>query len=152
MTEYHLRRFWNLDLYRKCAHVDDFSTLDNLIDAMSDILSERSGAGIAAPQVGDNRQVIMIDLHLEYLVMVNPRVIESKGHAFSVEGCMSIPLFLFPKIRSEEILVEYNDAKGYRTKKRFSGFYSFAVQHEIDHLHGKLIFQYLKHYRKEYEK
>ena len=96
-------------------------------------------AGLAAPQIGVLKKVIVVRNGNSFFPMVNPMIIKKSGKKFvntegclSLEGCRSVE-------RYENILVNYTDGRGKRQTKSFNGIMSVIVQHEVDHLNGKLI-------------
>jgi peptide deformylase len=103
------------------------------------------GVGIAAPQVGDLRRIIIVDVsskrHIENhgrLVLINPEILSWDGMAKGREGCMSVPDYTGNVIRAERISVSAKDEHGAEREYAFVGYEARAVQHEIDHLDGML--------------
>jgi peptide deformylase len=101
--------------------------------------------GIAAPQVGRNERIVIVDISSRpknpnhgRLVLINPEITEWEGFAVGREGCLSVPDFTGNVIRAEWITLEANDEHGERLKYHCEGFEARAVQHEIDHLDGLL--------------
>ena len=106
--------------------------------------AQPSGIGIAAPQVGDSRQIIIVDVSARDTsktchIMVNPVIVQREGEVISREGCMSLPDYTANVRRSEKVRVVWRDEEGKPRKKTFHGIESMCVQHEVDHLEGKLI-------------
>lgn len=138
--EYHLRTYGDPVLREVCKEVTDFSDLEDLLDSMKDIMRGYGGQGIAAPQIGDTRRVIMTSPFLigakEY---INPKIIKSLGYIPFSEGCLSLPNTSRFKLRKFYIKLEYQDRHGKKHKKRYTGISAIVLQHEIDHLDGKLI-------------
>ena len=115
--------------------------IERLVETM---YAQPSGIGIAAPQVGESWRIIAMDLSprdssksLE--IMINPVIIRRSGEVTSREGCMSLPDYTANVRRSERVTVVWFDEKGSRRKRMFHGIEGMCVQHEIDHLEGKLI-------------
>ncbi|MEE9500226.1 MAG: peptide deformylase [Candidatus Omnitrophota bacterium] len=123
-----------------------------LIDYMIETMYANQGVGLAAPQVGVTKRIIVVDAGDGLLKMVNPRIITKKGASLSEEGCLSIPERQVEIQRAEEVSVLYRDEKNRRTIKSFKGLTARAIQHEIDHLDGKLIIDYLPWYKKLFPK
>ncbi|UCD55577.1 MAG: peptide deformylase [Candidatus Omnitrophota bacterium] len=119
-----------------------------LIDYMTKTMYAARGIGLAAPQVGIAKRIIVIDAGDGLLKMVNPRIITKKGTSLLEEGCLSIPEKEVEIQRAEEISVLYTDEKNNRTTKSFKGLTARAIQHEIDHLDGKLIIDYLPWFKR----
>ena len=103
------------------------------------------GVGIAAPQVGDFRRIVIVDIsskpkHPNHgrLVLINPEILHWEGMAVGREGCMSVPDFTGNVIRAENIKLQALDEHGEVKQYHFEGFEARAVQHEMDHLDGLL--------------
>ena len=103
------------------------------------------GVGIAAPQVGDFRRIVIVDIsskpkHPNHgrLVLINPEITHWEGMAVGREGCMSVPDFTGNVIRAEEVKLHALDERGELQHYVLRGYEARAVQHEIDHLEGLL--------------
>jgi len=114
------------------------------------------GVGIAAPQVGDFRRLVIVDIsskpnHPNHgrLVLINPEILHWEGMAVGREGCMSVPDFTGNVIRAERIKLSALDEGGELREYEFTGFEARAVQHEIDHLDGLLFLDRLVSRRKD---
>lgn len=104
--------------------------------------------GIAAPQIGDLRRAVVVDVSKSKLgkkqenhglmQMVNPEIVEHQGSCEVREGCMSVPEYTGNVTRFESIVVQYQDELNQRQVIRADGFEAIAIQHEIDHLDGLL--------------
>ena len=136
-------------LRRKCepvARVD--AEVKGLIQDLFDSLAEEDGVGLAAPQIGVTRRVIIVDISSQDpeqppIALVNPVVAIGEGMAIGEEGCLSIPDLYGDVPRYTSIEVEALDAEGQPVKIRAKGFYARVLQHEIDHLDGKLFIDYI---------
>jgi len=132
------------------APVDNFDDsvrclLQDLVDTM---VAAGHSVGIAAPQIGDLRRALVVDVSTSKLgkkqdnhgliQMVNPEVIEREGSCEVREGCMSVPDYTGNVTRAEAILVQYQDENNQQRVIRAQGFEAIAIQHEIDHLDGLL--------------
>ncbi len=143
--DYHLRRWGDPVLREQCAEVEDFSDssgLEALLSAMYRIKAQHGGIGIAAPQVGDAQKVVLAEVSGWTREFVNPRITARSGHRLSLEGCLSVPFLLLTKLRSSSIDVEYQDRHGVSHAGVFSGYDATVLQHELDHLDGRLIVDY----------
>jgi peptide deformylase len=125
------------------AHVD--GEIEDLVEDMLETMYHASGIGLAAPQVGISRRVLVIDLGeadeegAGAFALVNPRVVEAtRQTARGPEGCLSIPGMEEVVERPESVTVEALDPRGHPVIVKASGLLSRAVQHEIDHLDGVL--------------
>jgi peptide deformylase len=116
----------------------------DLIETMYDA----EGVGLAAPQVGDERRIAVIDVGetrdtSEVIVLVNPTIVRRHGTMPSEEGCLSIPGIAETIERAEEVEVEYLDLNGNPQKIEGRDLLSRVLQHEIDHLEGILFIDHL---------
>lgn len=143
--KYYLRKWPNAILKKKCDKVTDFSELDELVQSMDNIAKSSlwHAFGISAPQIGDSRRVFITYFGREKKVFVNPEILRAKGFVPSLEGCLSFPFFIIlPKIRRYSVEVAYQDQNGTHKQETFKGFDATIIQHENDHLNGKLIVNY----------
>lgn len=139
-------------LKKTAKAVDDLSDdLRVLADDMLKTMYEAPGIGLAAPQVGILQRLIVLDCVKEEgekprpLVMFNPQVIaRSDAENTYEEGCLSIPDQYADVTRPAEVDVQWIDRDGNHQEERFAGLWATCVQHEIDHLDGKLFIDYLK--------
>jgi len=129
-------------LSKKSTEVDDTKDpfIQGLISNMQETLKQAKGIGLAAPQVGVNKRVIIVKLwHHEY-VLINPRLTyKSREKEVSEEGCLSLPGVYFKIERSKKVRVKAQDPEGKKVKIKAKGLLARALQHEIDHLEGILI-------------
>ena len=123
-----------------------------LIDYMTQTMYANEGIGLAAPQVGVAKRIIVGDSGRGLLKMVDPEITEKTGNSFLEEGCLSVPGNFVEIQRAEEITVSFLDENGNALTKNFSGLTARIIQHEIDHLNGKLIIDYLPWYKKVFPK
>ena len=111
----------------------------NLIRDMAETMYTDSGVGLAAPQVGISKRVIIIDEEKEGLmVLVNPEIIKSEGEIIDEEGCLSIPGIYSDVKRSSKVTVKALNENGEKIEITKEGLIARALQHEIDHLNGVL--------------
>ena len=144
--DYHLRRWGDPVLRERCAEVEDFSYdsgLEALLSAMYSIKGKHGGIGMSAPQVGDARRVVLADVYGWTREFINPAITARSGHRLSLEGCLSIRLLRLPKLRSSSIELTYQDRQGVSHSGVFTGMDATVLQHELDHLDGRLIVDYL---------
>ena len=114
-------------------------SLHNLMDDMRITLYHNNGVGLAAPQVGVNKRVIVVDdRESPYVEMVNPRIVESSGCEEDVEACLSVPDKAGWVRRATKIKVEYQDRFGKEHSLTAKDYLARVLQHEIDHLEGIL--------------
>lgn len=118
--------------------------LQNKIKDMAETMYVAPGVGLAATQVGFDQSLIVFDVDTEekngvYRVLLNPKIVESHGEIISEdEGCLSVPDFRSNVRRARSILVEGLDRDGNPVSIEADGLLSIVLQHEIDHLQGKL--------------
>ena len=138
-------------LKKVCAPVADISDdLRKLADDMLETMYDAPGIGLAAPQIGVMDRVIVMDCVKEDgeapqpMVMFNPEVIlNSDDTNVYEEGCLSIPEQFAEVTRPKEVKVRWLDRDGNLQEQEFDGLWATCVQHEIDHLNGKLFIDYL---------
>jgi peptide deformylase len=116
-------------------------------DEMFSIMYENSGVGLAAPQVGVSKRVVVIDVRQDnqpVFIMINPRITKREGEVEGEEGCLSLPDMFGQIKRAERVVVSYIDRDGERRTLEAEGLLARAVQHEIDHLNGVLFIDRLE--------
>jgi peptide deformylase len=123
------------------AGVDD--ELRRLIDDMFETMYAAKGIGLAAPQVGRLERVAVLDVDEKPLAIVNPEIVLSEGVIKGEEGCLSIPEIFGDVERSARVVVTAVDRDGQPFTIEGTELLSRCLQHEIDHLHGKLFIDYL---------
>ncbi len=139
-------------LKKVCAPVTDISAdLRKLADNMLQTMYDAPGIGLAAPQVGELRRLIVMDCVKEEdapprpMAMFNPEVTWASDEMNTYEeGCLSIPDQFADVERPAEVRVKWTDLDGKTQEEQFDGLWATCVQHEIDHLNGKLFIDYLK--------
>lgn len=114
-----------------------------LFDSMSVLMGEHQGIGLAAPQVGQNIQMIVAGDNNENIFKIaNPKIIEKSGVSVLEEGCLSLPGVTVKVKRARRVVVEGIDHFNRSIKIEGEGLFAHVLQHEIDHLSGKLIIDY----------
>lgn len=127
---------------KKIAHVD--SSVRKLAQDMLDTMYDHNGVGLAAPQVGVSKRMMVIDVAGEDeprkpIVFINPEIIEQEGELVGTEGCLSFPGVYFEVKRSDRVVVKYTNLSGKPMKMTAQGnLLCRAIQHEMDHLDGQL--------------
>jgi peptide deformylase len=137
-------------LEQEAADVTNFNTpeLDQFIADMFESMYAAKGVGLAAPQVGVGQKLTVIDCsggegEPEKVLLINPRIIHSEGKQIGEEGCLSIPGFREDVKRAKICTVRAQNAKGEWFEKTGEDLLARAMQHEIDHLHGKLFISHI---------
>jgi len=130
-------------LRKKSASVQSIGTGERmLIQAMISTMHKHKGIGLAAPQVGINEQIFVVDIGQGPFVVINPRITKRKGGEVLEEGCLSLPGILVKIKRSKTISVQYMDENNQVIEKEFTDLLARVFQHETDHLNGRLIIDY----------
>ena len=117
-----------------------------LVDEMFDTMYEESGVGLAAPQVGESLRFCVVNCtgkEADELTLINPVIIESSGEHTDEEGCLSLPGIRAKVTRPEQIKVKAYDRNGREIVIEADGLHARCIQHELDHLNGRLFFQLL---------
>ena len=126
-------------LTKKCKEVTKM-TLRNkiLINDMLDTMYESEGVGLAAPQVGILKKIVVIDIGDGPLVMINPRLVREEGSQTGDEGCLSVPGKAGQVTRPNDVTVRYMDEDGEYYELDGTELLARAICHECEHLDGKL--------------
>ena len=114
-----------------------------LISDMFDTMYAAEGIGLAAPQVGRTERVAVMDVEGQKLALINPEIIEREGAARGEEGCLSIPDVFGDVTRATRVIVRALNEKGEQVEAEGTELLARCMQHEIDHLDGKLFIDYL---------
>src|SRR3954451_17324291 len=124
--------------------VDSFGrSLHELLDDLTDSMRHAPGVGLAAPQLGEAMQACVIEVAGQLHELVNPRIGRTDGDDRDLEGCLSIPGYVAYVTRREKVWVVAQNRFGRKIKVAGSGLLGRALQHELDHLDGKLYIDYL---------
>jgi peptide deformylase len=130
--------------------VDTFTPeLRQLIDDMFETMHAAHGVGLAAPQVGRTERLTVLDVHGERHVLINPEIVEREGTIKWEEGCLSIPDLYGDVSRAARVVVEAIDAEGKPVRVEGTELLGVCLQHEIDHLHGKLFIDHLSFLKRQ---
>lgn len=114
-----------------------------LISEMFDTMYAAEGIGLAAPQIGRVERIAVMDVEGQKFAFVNPEIIEREGSVRGEEGCLSIPEIFGDVTRSSRVVVRALDEDGNQVEVEGTELLSRCMQHEIDHLDGKLFIDYL---------
>ena len=123
-----------------------------LIDDMFETMYAAPGIGLAATQVNVHQRVLVTDIsddNSQRLVLINPEILESEGDAWSDEGCLSVPEIYEKVARAESIKVKALDRNGKPVQLEAEGLLAVCIQHEMDHLEGKLFVDYLSELKRQ---
>ena len=124
-------------LRRHARRVEKFDDrLGVLLDDMAETMYAANGAGLAAPQVGILKRVVVIDVGDGLIELINPEIIATEGAAVNVESCLSVPGRCGTVERPEKVTVRAQDRSGETIEVTGEGFLAMALCHELDHLDG----------------
>jgi peptide deformylase len=139
---YQIRTYGDPVLKSKAAEVSDINgKIARLVDDMFDTLYESdSGIALAAPQIGVQKQIFVWDVDDQHMAIINPTIVESSGEWVYDEGCLSIPGLYVEMLRPNHVLVRGYTVDGDEVEIEASELMGRLFQHEIDHLHGVLMF------------
>lgn len=130
-------------LREECKEVKEGENVSDIIDNMIEEMLENDGIGIAAPQIGSNKRIIVVDKNGPYIV-INPVITKQSSAVFkSQEGCLSVPGKTVRIIRKKIIKVHGFNRNREKITTKVRGEMAAVFQHEIDHLNGKLITDYV---------
>ena len=129
---------------KKVAQVN--SGTRKLIKDMAETMYAAPGVGLAATQIDVHEQIIVLDIsdtHDQLMVFINPEILSGSGEVVSEEGCLSVPGIYENVTRSDTVTVRALNEKGESFTLEAADFLAVCIQHEIDHLHGKVFVEYL---------
>ncbi len=140
MSVLKLQKYGSPILREKALPVNNIDgDVRELVDNMIETMYAEGGVGLAAPQVGVSKRIIVIDTEEKgVIVLINPVIIKREGETKEEEGCLSVPGIYSPVRRSSSITVEAIDLDEKKVRITQEGFLAIALQHEIDHLDGYL--------------
>jgi len=126
-------------LREKCVPVKNFNAnLHKLLDDMAETMYQANGVGLAAPQVGILKRVIVMDCEDELIELINPEIVEREGEQYGPEGCLSIPGMMGDVRRAAKVKARGFDRHGNPIEIVGEELLARCIQHEIDHLNGVL--------------
>lgn len=128
------------------------ASIRKLVDDMLETMYQAKGVGLAATQVNVHQRIVVIDVSEEKdkpLCLINPEIIEKTGDEESEEGCLSVPGFFEKVKRAERIKVKALDRDGKTFEFEADDLLAVCIQHELDHLEGKLFVDYLSSLKRQ---
>jgi peptide deformylase len=143
-------------LYLKAKKVTTFDkNLEKLVDDMAETMYHNDGCGLAATQVNVLQQVIVVDPspsdeESALMALINPVIVAQDGQSIRKEGCLSVPLVYEEVVRAMKVKVEYQTITGKAATIECEGLLAVILQHEIDHLHGKVFVDYLSNLKQNF--
>lgn len=146
-------RYPDVRLHKTAAPVTVFDdSLKRLVAEMAETMYAAPGIGLAATQVDVHKQVIVVDVSERrdsLVVLVNPEVVEAVGVSDIEEGCLSVPTIYELVERAERVKVRAYDQNGNPFTLEAQGLLSVCIQHELDHLKGKVFIEYLSQLKQQ---
>jgi peptide deformylase len=144
MQDLKIRKFPEAVLRKKAAKVAKVTdSIRSLLSEMAKTMYASQGVGLAAVQVGIDKQLAVIDVGDGLIKMINPVIVKKDGLETQEEGCLSCPGVSVKIKRASKVVVSFMTENGDVVELKASGLLARAVQHELDHLSGKLIIDYL---------
>ena len=127
--------------------IDGIPDRQEVINGLVQIMRAHHGAGLAAPQTGMHERIFLVEnmeKDKDPLVFINPKILEqSKENQLIIEGCLSIPGLQVPVERSKHVKISYYDTSANYRNEEFSDQYAHVIQHEIEHLDGRIFIEHL---------
>ena len=153
MTKLAILRYPDPRLYTRAAPVQRFDQgLRKLVQDMAETMYAAPGIGLAATQVDVHQRLLIIDLseaHDQLQVYINPEIIQRAGQQQLEEGCLSVPGIYDVVQRAEQIRVRAQDQDGQWFEQQADGLLAVCIQHEMDHLDGKVFVDYLSRLKRD---
>ena len=150
MAIFPIRTFGDPVLRADAEPVETFDdALRRLTEDMIETMYAAPGVGLAAPQIGISKRICVFDAGDGPHVLINPEIISKDGLAVTEEGCLSVPGYYEEVERAEQIRVRYLDRNGQAVEQEAEGLLAVCIQHEIDHLDGKLFVDYLSEAKRQ---
>lgn len=153
-----IRKFPDPVLREKTEPVDKINgDIIRIIKRMRNIMHKAKGIGLAANQIGINKSILVVEVEDAKVTLINPLITESSGEDVMEEGCLSIPNTYVEITRPTGIVIKGLNEEGNEVEQEYNGLIARIIQHEIDHLQGALIVDYLSpseflKFQMEYEK
>lgn len=136
-------------LRKKCKKIEQVDKeTRKLFNRMLYTMRYYDGVGLASPQIGLAKRIIVIEVGKQVLKLANPKIINKKGKDRMVEGCLSLPQTTVNVKRAEEVVVQTLNERGDKVRLNADGLLARVLQHEIDHLNGKLIVDYMNFFKR----
>lgn len=137
-------------LAKPVLEVDD--KIRQLVSNMTETMYDAEGIGLAATQVDVHQQVIVMDISEnrdQILILINPKIVKKDGEQVFDEGCLSVPEYYAPVTRAQNIEITALDQSGKQFELAAEGLLAICIQHEMDHLVGKVFVDYLSRLKQD---
>ena len=149
MSDLKIHTYGEPILRKRCQPVKVITERElKLLESMLSIMYKEHGVGLAAPQVGEDLRLIVVDVGTGPFKLCNPKILKKQGFCFLEEGCLSLPDILVNVRRAKKIELEALNEENKLIKIVAEDLLARAIQHEIDHLDGKLLIDYLPWYKR----
>lgn len=153
MAKLEIKKYGDQVLRKPTEKVNEITEdIKKLAMDMLETMYAAPGAGLAAPQVGVSLKLCVIDVDPEKnspYILINPEIIEGENKILEEEGCLSFPGIYEKVNRYKTVTAEYTDLSGERKTIKADGFLAKAIQHETDHLNGKLFIDYVPAWKRK---
>jgi len=155
MEDLSITKYGNEVLRKVAEPVEEINDeIRQIVVDMLEAMYKFEGVGIAAPQIGISKRIIIIDTEpsnpaSKPLVLINPEIVEKDGEIGEDEGCLSVPEIRGEVKRAEKVVVEGIDLEGNKIRVEGTELLARALQHEIDHINGKLFIDHLSRLKKQ---
>ena len=148
-TKLRIRYYGDPSLRKRSQPVKEASDAERaILSEMADLMRISGGVGLAAPQVGINKQMLIVDVGDGLVTLINPRISKKSGSVAMEEGCLSIPGIFVRVKRARKIVVHGYNEQNEKVSITAKDLLARALQHEIDHLRGRLIIDYANFFQK----
>ena len=158
MEEFRIYKYGEDILKQEAKDIQNINQqIVDLSNSMRQAMYDFRGIGLAAPQIGKSIKLATIDLssgedEKEFFVLINPYIIEAEGRDEMEEGCLSLPHISLNIQRNTKILLRAITLDGKEFEREYEGFIARVIQHEIDHLNGKLIIDRVSNLKRQLAK
>lgn len=144
MANMGIKKFPDQSLRKKAVKVGKVGDPErDMLRDMAETMYINNGVGLAAVQVGIGKQLAVVDVGDGLVKLINPAILRKEGSETQEEGCLSVPGAVVKVRRAKKIVVNFLNGDGLVSQISAEGLFARAIQHEIDHLSGKLIIDYL---------
>lgn len=144
-----IRVYGDAALRRKASPVKKITKYHRaILSQMARLMYAESGVGLAAPQVGFDEAMLVVDIGSGLYKLVNPRIVRKEGTQSLEEGCLSVPGVCIKVKRAKNVIIQAQDEDARPVSIEAGDLLACVMQHEIDHLHGKLIVDYASLFKK----